>query len=379
MLDQAVAWGVEVFEHDWLIECFLGVRGLRAPGRRGVAGRHRRGLGARDLHAQWCMASPADFAQTSRLRNVTSIRTSGDHGYLVGPELLWAWFLHTNVMARALGLWPYKDVFHSTPTSATREVEALLSALSAGPVGIGDRIGEADIDLIRRTCRADGVLVRPDVPIAAVDRAAFTAPVWSGEPVVATTHTRHAAGRWGYVFTCNVGSDEPRTARVSFADLGDDLPETAEYAVYAWRTGGIEVLPRGGAFDTSALARADWDYRILAPVFANGIAVVGDPDVYACAGDTRISAVTAADDGIAVTVLGAGESVRLRGWSRRPVVARSWSPGHASDLEVANEPRRPDDGTSTSSVPRLRLEEGLRPRGGLDAGTAASAAATSLW
>ena len=136
LLDQCVAWGVEVFEHDWLIECFLGVRGLRAPGRaaawqEGIDA----GLGARDLHAQWCMASPADFAQTSRLHNVTSIRTSGDHGYLVGPEVLWAWFLHNNVMARALGLWPYKDVFHSAPASETRDVEALLAVMSAGPVG----------------------------------------------------------------------------------------------------------------------------------------------------------------------------------------------------------------------------------------------------
>ena len=48
LLDQCVAWGVEVFEHDWLIECFLGVRGLRAPGRAGrVAGGHRRRAGAR--------------------------------------------------------------------------------------------------------------------------------------------------------------------------------------------------------------------------------------------------------------------------------------------------------------------------------------------
>jgi hypothetical protein len=45
-------------------------------------------------------------------------------------------------MARALGLWPYKDVFHSRRASETREVEALCRALSAGPVGVGDRIGE---------------------------------------------------------------------------------------------------------------------------------------------------------------------------------------------------------------------------------------------
>lgn len=337
LLDQCVAWGVEVFEHDWLIECFLGVRGLRAPGR---AAAWQEGidaaLTARDLHAQWCMASPADFAETSRLHNITSIRTSGDHGYLVGPEVLWAWFLHNNVMARALGLWPYKDVFHSTSASATREVEALLSAMSAGPVGIGDRIGEADVDLIRRTCRADGVLVRPDVPIAATDAAAFTAPVWTGDLLVGSTYTRHGAGRWGYVLTCNVGADDAHTARVALSDLGEDRPGSDEVAVFDWRRGGVEVMPADGSYEVS-LTRAEWDYRVLAPVLSGGIAVLGDPALYACAGDARIAELALDDDTVVVTVLGAGERVRVRGWSRGPVSARAWSPSEGSvDLAVVN-------------------------------------------
>jgi hypothetical protein len=339
LLDQAVAWGVEVFEHDWLIECFLGVRGLReAPGRaaawqEGIDA----GLGARNLHAQWCMGSPADFAQTSRLHHVTSIRTSGDHGYLVGPELLWAWFLHTNVMARALGLWPYKDVFHSAPGSETREVEALLSALSAGPVGIGDRIGEADIELIRRTCRADGVLVRPDVPVAAVDRAVFDAPVWSGEPLVGGAHTQHAAGRWGYVVTCNVGSEpQARDARVSLAALGEDRPGTGSVALFDWRQGRVEVMPPDGTYAV-ALEPAGWDYRVLAPVLPGDIAVIGDPALYACAGDARIADVVADGDGdgVAITVLGAQERVRIVGWSKHPVAAHAWAPA-AGRSDVAS-------------------------------------------
>ncbi len=76
LLDQCVAWGVEVFEHDWLIECFLGVRGLAraGPGRRVAGGHRRRARGARP-DAQWCMASPADFAQATPAR-ATSRRSA---------------------------------------------------------------------------------------------------------------------------------------------------------------------------------------------------------------------------------------------------------------------------------------------------------------
>ena len=330
LLDQAVAWGVEVFEHDWLIECFLGVGGLRAPGRAAAWQEDLdESLGRRNLRAQWCMASPADFAQVSRLRNITSIRTSGDHGYLVGPELLWAWFLHTNVMARALGLWPYKDVFHSHRASATREVEALLSALSAGPVGVGDRVGEADVELIRRTCRADGILVRPDVPIAATDRAWFEAPVWSDALLVGSTHTQHTAGRWGYVVTCNVAADQaPHDTRVALSELGEDRPGTDDVIMFDWRTRRASAVSREASYALT-LEPKGWDYRVVAPVLGE-IAVIGDPDLYACAGDARIADVEVSDNGVVVTVLGADEQVRLVGWSRRPITARVWSPGVGS-------------------------------------------------
>jgi hypothetical protein len=341
LLDQAVTWGVEVFEHDWLIECFLGVRGLRAPGNAAAwQDGIDRALGERDLHAQWCMASPADFAHATGLRHVTSIRTSGDHGYLVGPEVLWGWFLHNNAMARALGLWPYKDVFHSAPGPETREVEALLAALSAGPVGIGDRIGEADPGLILRTCRADGVLVRPDVPVAATDAAAFSAPVWGGEPIVASAHTRHAAGRWTYIVSCNVGTNkESCSARVDLAGLGDDRPDAAEVALFDWRSGRIDVMASTGAYDI-ALEPAGWDFRVAAPVLPGRVAVVGDPALYACAGDTRVADVATHDGEIVVTILGAGERVTVAGWSEAPITAHAWSSAAgARPLEVSRDDR----------------------------------------
>ena len=90
-LDQCVAWGVETFEHDWLVEVFFGVRAMRSEPGRATSWQEGIDTAARDrgITLQWCMGTPADFAQTTTLTQVTSVRTSGDHGYIAsaGPAL----------------------------------------------------------------------------------------------------------------------------------------------------------------------------------------------------------------------------------------------------------------------------------------------------
>ena len=188
-LDQCVAWGVETFEHDWLVEVFFGVRQMRSePGR---AKKWQEGIdsAARDrgITLQWCMGTPADFAQTTTLTQVTSVRTSGDHGYIATAGQLWAWFCTTNALARSLDLMPYKDVFRADPDVAGQngEPEALLAALSTGPVGVGDRVGRMDPALALRTCRADGLLVKPHTAIAATDESMLSGPAFRSTPLVA--------------------------------------------------------------------------------------------------------------------------------------------------------------------------------------------------
>ena len=311
-LDSAVSWGVETFEHDWLVESFLGVRQLRAaPGRaRAWQEGLDRAAGERGLTLQWCMASPADFCQTTTLRHVTSIRTSGDHGYIATPGMLWAWFLYGNALARALGLLPYKDVFHaSTDPGAHGEVEALLSVLSAGPVGIGDAVGVADPVLVRRTCRADGILVKPDLPVAALDRCLDRVVVASRRLLVGATWTRHRAGTWHYVVAANVRDDgDPVTERITLEELGVD----EAVVVWDWRRRTAQLVEAGGGWDVE-LGPHDWDYRVVAPLLADGVAVVGDPSLFAPAGDRRLADV--APDGTVVVHGAPGEAVRLVGWN----------------------------------------------------------------
>jgi hypothetical protein len=319
-LDQCLSWGVETLEHDWLVEVFFGVRGLRERPGRARAWQEGIDQAARErgITLQWCMATPADFAQTTTLTQVTSVRTCGDHGYIATAGQLWTWFCTTNALARALGLMPFKDVFRADPEVAgdNGEPEALLSALSTGPVGLGDRVGRMDPALARRTCRADGILIKPHTPIAATDESMLAAPAFNSALLVAECFSDHPAGRWSYVVAMhgNPGEDEIDGV-VAFEQLGESAPD-GDVVVWDVRARTATRSGPEGRWPVR-LNHEGWAHLVLAPVLPGGLAVIGDTSKFVPAGDARleISAVTGGAD---LVVKGAGETVTVTGWSDTP-------------------------------------------------------------
>ena len=286
-LDQCLTWGVETFEHDWLVEVFFGVRGLRErPGRaRAWQEGIDRAARERGITLQWCMATPADFAQTTTLTQVTSIRTCGDHGYIATPGQLWAWFCTTNALARSLGLMPFKDVFRADPDLAGNngEPEALLSALSTGPVGLGDGVGRMDPALALRTCRADGLLIKPHVPIAATGSSMLANTGFRDSLMVAECYSDHPAGRWAYALALHANpSDEAIVDDIVFADLGESAP-AGDVVAWDWRRRTATRLGPDHRWPVS-LVSEDWAFLVLAPVLASGVAVIGDTSKFVTAG-----------------------------------------------------------------------------------------------
>ncbi len=316
-LDQCVAWGVETFEHDWLVEVFFGVRGLRE--RPGLAQAWQEGIdrAARDrgITLQWCMGTPADLAQTTTLTQVTSVRTCGDHGYIATAGQLWAWFCTTNALARALDLMPFKDVFRADPDVAgdNGEPEALLSALSTGPVGLGDRVGRMDPALALRTCRADGLLIKPHVPIAATSTSMLANTGFRNHLMVAECYSDHPAGRWAYALAAHAHpGEELTTGAIELGELGESTP-LGDVIAWDWRAGTATRLGPGGRWPL-ALGREEWAYLVLAPILPGEIAVIGDTSKFVTAGDARVEVATI-DGGVRLVVKGAGETVTITGWA----------------------------------------------------------------
>ena len=125
---------------------------------------------------------------------ITTMRTSIDYNHEISKALFWPQFHTVNLVAWAVGLLPFKDNFHSN--EAQGEAEALISALSAGMVGPGDQIGTFDAELIKRTCRADGLLLKPDRPATPLD--AMFLP--HQRPYLTRTWSRREdAGEWTYL------------------------------------------------------------------------------------------------------------------------------------------------------------------------------------
>ena len=167
--------------------------------------------------------------------------TSPKGNVLIGKNTLYPW---------AVGLRPYKDAFlsgkqrwhhttcflgpRSSPATgrgitapewwglqeAYPELHVLVSSLTAGPVAVGDGIGDTDVTLVSRTCRADGVLLTPDRPAFAIDATWLYEAFGRGGPDGEVTATFSRVGMYTWRFVLGVALLSPFA--VTEADLAHD-------------------------------------------------------------------------------------------------------------------------------------------------------------
>jgi hypothetical protein len=254
-------------------------------------------MAAAGISIQYCMALPRFYLQASKYQNLVTARASED-GFSRGN---WRNFFYTARLAWSMGLWPWTDVFMSN-----QHDNLLLSTMTGGMMGVGDAINGADKASIMRAIRADGTIIKPDVPILLTDRTIIAEAQGKTNPSMATTYSDHTGGRTTYVFGFTSSS-----ASLSFtpAELG------YSGSVYVY-----DVNNKSGRLLTAMQANADTisdtAYYVVAPVGQSGIAFLGEQGKLAPLASKRISDWS--DNGtLSVSVLfAAGEtSVTLTGYA----------------------------------------------------------------
>lgn len=336
LMQQAADWGAVAYEQDWLVEMWMGVRALREA--EGNIEKWQKAIDTaaheRGLSLIWCMATPADMMQALHLRKVVAMRSCDDYRYAEDPSILWRWHLTTSSMLRELGFLPYKDVFLSgdSPTGLVdidgdphATLEACLATMSAGPVGIGDRFQRTNRLIVMKCCRADGVLIKPDVPLAAMDRS-----LWNHDGLL---WAESRSGPWRYVMAIRTGvhgdgSDDELKEKISLGGT---------FLVYAWHT--------EQAFTTDELEASlvlhRWMLWVVCPIFESRgceMALIGDQETFATMGDrrVRVDQETLAESGVTCAKLdGYIESDETHGSNRPGFLSDAGLPFHI--VGAANE------------------------------------------
>lgn len=331
-MEQAATWGAITFEQDWICDVWFGTRQLReAPGR---VTKWQSDLdnAARlnGLTLIWCMATPADMLHAATLQRVVAIRSCDDYRYADDPSTLWRWHLVVSCIIHELGLFPYKDVFMSHGNDSgvvdingdpNAHLEACLAAFSAGPVGIGDRLGRTNPSVVSKCCRLDGLLVKPDIPMRALDRSLRdpNGLLWADT----------VCGEWRYVLAARTGvkSSEDPSLNIPL-DETLELSSTTKFIVYDWNTKEVSVTN----VLIASLKIHEWKLWVVCPTLRipnnpTPFTLLGDTQKFVTMGDRRIRMVTEVSnwetagiegDRVLFEVLGSpGENVEISYWSEK--------------------------------------------------------------
>ncbi|KAL6067877.1 Ricin B-type lectin domain-containing protein, variant 2 [Balamuthia mandrillaris] len=185
LMGTARLWGMSVYEQDWIIKTFSE---MNATQNNIYNARHwllamGRAAATTGVTIQYCMTLPNAFLQSVEIPTVVQVRAS--HDYQPGND---NWKVtYTSMFLDALGLIPFKDNFWTTskpqpgckwPSTGciepNPELHALSAVLATGPVGPSDGIGYTNRSRIMKTCREDGLILKPDKPAKPLDTV-FTA------------------------------------------------------------------------------------------------------------------------------------------------------------------------------------------------------------
>jgi hypothetical protein len=291
--------GVTVYEQDWLNQNALpDTANLTDQG--AFMDAMASAMAAKGVDMQYCMPLPRHYLQGSKYPNLTTTRVSVDR--FSSPR--YVDFLYVSLLTSSLGAWPWSDTFNSTETD-----NLLLSTLSAGMVGVGDESGTASAANLLQAVRADGVIVKPDVPIVPIDQTFLDQASGVDTPLVAATYSDFGGGmRASYVYAFNVGT----SVSASFTPAA--LGYSGQVFVYDYFQSTGALVDASAPY-TENLSGGSSYYGVV-PLGPSGIAFAGDAGKYVSLGKKRIAQLS--DDGtlsIAVAFASGETSVTLHGYA----------------------------------------------------------------
>lgn len=301
IMESAVQNNIIIHEQDWMDTQYRHFTHLSAQ-----IGEHRKWLEfmnqaalEKNIHIQYCMATPAQFLESVRLDAVINCRTTRDYHAYMNIEQYLCPFTQNAMFLNAVGKWPFLDTFfcsnhqpHHYFQEKWPDIKVLMNALGGGPFAPGDEIGTIDLPLLFRACRADGSLLKPDRSLSAIDLMYIPHNI----PYIASTLSTHGNHTWYYVFSMKIHASN--TDGIFHLE---DLDIIGDYVEFDWFAKSVKKRTNQDVL-IMKFKMYDARYLIYAPLFPNGMALIGDLSKYVTCSKKQFSEQIETQHGIMFTL-----------------------------------------------------------------------------
>lgn len=307
--------GIAVYLQDWLDATYRfspELHSVPGMGERFMDGMAS-AMAARGITMQYCMAYPLQMLQGVKYPNLTTIRAAGDG--LTRSK--WTQLAFNARLIHEIGAWPATDVLPSKDTAAI-----LFATLSGGPVGVGDAFDDLDRTNIFKAARADGEIVKPDEPLMPLDISYLTQAKRTNTPIIGAAFTRGGNHATAYLLAF---ADDPSKAVADFSLTPKVLGFEGAVAVFDPMSESLAVVNGKDAI-TGKLSGPDaYAYRVVAPVSAVGIAVIGDSGKFVTMGRKRVTEYRDLAHGVRLKLAFAANdpAIAIVGYARSAITAHA--------------------------------------------------------
>ena len=344
LADYASRSGIATYLQDWLNAIYNFSPELHSVPGKGVQflDNMASAMAARGITMQYCMAYPMHILQGAKYQNLTTIRAAGDG--LTRSK--WTQLAFNARLIREVGAWPATDVMASRNRAAM-----LFATLSGGPVGVGDAFEQLDRANIFKVARADGEIVKPDQPLTPIAHSYLSQTQKTGEPIIASTFTRHEDHTTVYLLAF---ADDLQHSRSDFFVSPAELGLKGRVAEFDPQSQTLVTLNATDRISGKLSGEDAYAYRILAPISHSGIALFGDLDMFVPMGRKRIPDYRDITGGVTLDIAyAARESVlTLTGYSASAIIA------HAEGARIESMVRDPPTGLFKLTLRRRSNAQG---------------------
>jgi hypothetical protein len=207
--------------------------------------------------------------------------------------------LSSSLMFWSYGFWPSKSTVFSMPYRGTHELppektrgfqlDVLISALSGSMIALGDAIGSQNSKIILQTCRDDGLLFKPERPLLPIDLMFIP----NNKPYVCSTYSVNGGKQWHYVLSVLTDDNKNIERFITLQDLGIASGKWVYFDYFDKLVMSIDAETKlCGYGNYNGLNKyMDHHYAVIAPLYSNGVALIGLRDKYITAPSTVFQSI----------------------------------------------------------------------------------------